>query len=91
MDLGQRIRLVLSVAVLLALGALLFTFLLTVFLVFLAVGAVLALVVYVRFRLFARKVRKALQQQMAQAQAQASQPRPPPSGGVLDADFKVEK
>ncbi|HUR62850.1 MAG TPA: hypothetical protein VM241_00050 [Candidatus Thermoplasmatota archaeon] len=89
MDLGQRIRLVLSVAVLLALGALLFTFLLTVFLVFLAVGAVLALVLYVRFRLFARKVRKALQQQMAQAQA--SQPKPPASGGVLDADFKVEK
>ncbi|MFO1534269.1 MAG: hypothetical protein ABR586_01245 [Thermoplasmatota archaeon] len=88
MDLRSRLRLVLGTAALLVLGALFFAFVLTAFAVLLVVGAVLALVLYVRLRLFARRVRKALERQMAQ-QAQASSP--PPRDGVVDAEFKVEK
>jgi len=87
MDLGQRLRLLLAILVFLVLGALLFAFVVTALAVLLVVGAVLAILFYVRFRLFARKVRRELEKQMAQGEA----PRPPPPAGVVDADFKVEK
>jgi uncharacterized membrane protein YciS (DUF1049 family) len=87
MDLGQRIRLVLAAAVLLVLGALLFAFLVTAFAILLVVGAVLALILYLRLRLFARRVRRALEE--ARARQQAAQSGPP--GESIDADFKVGK
>lgn len=90
MDLGQRIRLAVSVLVLVALGILFFAVFAAVALVALAVLLVLGLLFYIRLRLFARRVRKALTQQRAAQQAAAGS-RPPAGGDVLDADFKVEK
>jgi hypothetical protein len=88
MDLAQRIRVVLGILVLFVLGALLFAFLLTAFAVVLAIGAIFAIVTYVRLRLFARRVRRALEQEMAR---QGQAPPAPRGNGVVDADFKVEK